>query len=112
MHKTRAFLLLLSFAAAVGQVNTSTMDGLVNDPQGALIGRADIAVTNSLTGQVFRTLTDDKGHWAVPPLPTATYSVTAVAPGFKKTTKEGIKMDSGIPPTVNVSLELGSVSET
>jgi hypothetical protein len=112
MHKTRAFLLLLSIAAAVGQVNTSIMDGLVSDPQGALIGRADIAVTNTLTGQVFRTITDDKGHWAVPALPTATYSVTAVAPGFKKTTKEGIKMDAGIPATVNLSLEVGSVSET
>src|SRR5258708_18940272 len=112
MHKTRAFLLLLSFAAAVGQVNPSIMDGLVSAPQGALIGRADIAVTNTLTGQVFRTITDDKGHWAVPALPTATYSVTAVAPGFKKTAKEGIKMDAGIPATVNLSLEVGSVSET
>ena len=112
MHKTRGFLLLLSLAAAVGQVNTSIMDGLVTDPQGALIGRADVAVTNSLTGQVFRTLTDDKGHWAIPALPTATYSVTVVAPGFKKATKEGIKMDAGIPATVNLSLEVGSVSET
>src|SRR5882724_5510004 len=112
MHKTSAFLLLLSIAAAVAQVNTSTMDGLVTDPQGALIGRAEIAVTNTLTGQVFRTMTDDKGHWAVPALPTATYRVTAGAPGFKKTTKEGVKMDAGIPATVNLSLEVGSVSET
>jgi Carboxypeptidase regulatory-like domain len=70
MLKTRAFLLLLALSVAVAQVNTSTMDGLVTDPQGALIGRSEVAVTNTLTGQVFRTITDDKGHWAVPALPT------------------------------------------
>ncbi|HEY2016978.1 MAG TPA: carboxypeptidase-like regulatory domain-containing protein, partial [Bryobacteraceae bacterium] len=112
MHKTKSFLLLLCLGVAVAQVNTSTMDGLVSDPQGALIARAEIAVTNTLTGQVFRTITDDRGHWAVPALPTAEYSVTATAPGFKKTTKEGIKMDAGIPATVNLSLEVGAVSET
>ena len=112
MNRNIALLLLFAFAAAIAQVNTSTMDGLVTDPQGALIGRAEVAVTNTLTGQVFRTVTDDKGHWAVPALPTATYSVTAGAPGFKRTTKDGIKMDAGIPATVNLSLEVGAVSET
>ncbi len=112
MYKTSAFLLLLSVAAAIAQNNTSTMDGLVTDPQGALIGRAEVTVTNTLTSQVYRTVTDDKGHWVVPALPTATYRVTAGAPGFKKSTKEGIKMDAGIPATVNLSLEVGAVSET
>jgi TonB-dependent Receptor Plug Domain len=48
----------------------------------------------------------------VPSLPTATYSVTATGPGFKKIAKEGIVMDAGIPATVNLQLEVGSVSET
>ncbi|SPF48865.1 exported hypothetical protein [Candidatus Sulfopaludibacter sp. SbA4] len=109
----KTLLLLLGLAAsAVAQVNTSTMDGLVTDQQGALVPKVEIAVTNILTGQIFRTLTDDKGHWAVPSLPTATYSVTATAAGFKKVTKEGIAMDAGIPATVNLTLEVGAVSET
>ena len=33
-------------------------------------------------------------------------------PGFKKTTKDGIKMDAGIPATVNLALEVGAVTET
>ena len=73
MQKTAA-LLLLAFAAAMAQVNTSTLDGLVTDPQGAFVPRVDIVVTNTLTAQTFRTVTDSKGHWAVPSLPTATYS--------------------------------------
>jgi hypothetical protein len=113
MNRKRVLLTLIACAAAaLAQINTSIMDGLVTDTQGALITKAEVTVANTLTGQVFKTLTDDKGHWAVPSLPTATYSVTAVAPGFKKITKEGIKMDAGIPATVNMTLEVGAVSET
>jgi hypothetical protein len=112
MLKTIAVFALLGLAAAMAQVNTGTLDGLVTDPQGALVPKVEIVVTNTLTTQTFKTVTDSKGHWAVPSLPTATYSVTATAPGFKKITKEGIVMDAGIPATVNLQLEVGSVSET
>src|SRR5580698_741775 len=112
MFQTRAFFLLLGTAVAMAQVNTSTLDGLVTDPQGALVPKVEIMVTNTLTTQTFKTVTDSKGHWAVPSLPTATYSVTATAPGFKKTTNYGIAMDAGIPATVNLQLTVGAVSET
>jgi hypothetical protein len=111
MFKTTA-VLLLGVAAAMAQVNTTTLDGLVTDAQGALVPKVEILVTNTLTTQTFKTVTDSKGHWAVPSLPTATYSVTATAPGFKKITKDGISLDAGIPATVNLALEVGSVSET
>ena len=111
MYKTIA-VLFLGLAAAMAQVNTSTLDGLVTDPQGAFVPKVEIVVTNTLTTQTFRTVTDSRGHWAVPSLPTATYSVTATAPGFKTMTKEGIKMDAGIPATVDLQLEVGAVSET
>jgi hypothetical protein len=112
MLKTTVVFPLLGLAMAMAQVNTGTLDGLVTDPQGALVPKVEIVVTNTLTTQTFNTVTDNKGHWAVPSLPTATYSVTATAPGFKKITKEGIVMDAGIPATVNLQLEVGSVSET
>ena len=111
MHKTIA-LIFLGCALALAQVNTSTLDGLITDPQGAFVPRVEIVVTNTLTTQTFRTVTDARGHWAVPSLPTATYSITATAPGFKTITKDGIKMDAGIPATVNLQLEVGAVSET
>src|SRR5579884_863415 len=94
---------LLAFAAAsFAQVNTSVMDGTVTDPQGSLVPRAQVIVTNTLNGQTFTAVTDDKGHWAIPALPTATYSVAVSAPGFKKVEKTDIKMDAGIPATVNL----------
>src|SRR5690348_6678834 len=56
----------LTAALALAQLNTTTMDGIVSDPQGALIPNAEVIVTNNLTGQAIRTLTNDRGHWAVP----------------------------------------------
>ena len=91
MFKT-AGVFLLGVAAAMAQVNTSTLDGLVTDAQGALVPKVEIVVTNTLTTQTFKTVTDSKAHRAVPSLPTATYSVTAAAHGFKKITKDGISL--------------------
>jgi hypothetical protein len=109
----RLAILLLAFAAAaVCQINTSTMDGIVTDPQGSLVAKAEVVALNVATGQSFRTVSDDRGHWAIPSLPTATYSVTVTAAGFKKATASDVKMDAGIPATVNLKLEVGTVSET
>src|SRR5215467_1619975 len=102
----------LAAALALAQLNTTTMDGVVSDPQGALIPNAEVTVTNSLTGQAIRTITNDRGHWAVPSLATATYSVGVSAAGFKKAEKKDVRLDAGIPATVNMTLEVGAVSET
>ncbi len=68
--KLLAAVAMLSITA-LAQTNTSTMDGLISDAQGAVVPRASVSVRNTETGQTFNTLSDDKGHWAVPSLPTA-----------------------------------------
>ncbi|HEY1338952.1 MAG TPA: TonB-dependent receptor [Bryobacteraceae bacterium] len=113
MRTLRAsFLLLALAAAALCQTLSSTLDGLVKDSQGALVPKAEVTVTNILTTQTFHTITDDRGHWVIASLPTGRYSVEVSAPGFKKATAPEVKMDAGIPATVNVTLEVGAVSET
>ncbi len=107
---TLAILALLN--TATSQINTSTLDGTVSDSQGSVIAKTAVTVTNIETGQNFNTLSDDKGHWAVPSLSTGRYSVTVKAPGFKTATKTDVKMDAGIPATVNITLEVGAVSDT
>ena len=97
---------------AVAQTNTSTMDGTISDAQGSVVGKAAVTVTNTETGQKFNTLSDDKGHWAVPSLSTSLYSITIKSPGFKTAEKTGVRLDAGIPATVNLTLEVGAVTET
>ncbi len=42
----------------------------------------------------------------------ATYTVTINHPGFKTVTIENVKVDAGVPSTVNTKLEVGSLAET
>ncbi len=113
MHTRRILFVLLALAAAaIAQTLSSNLDGLVTDSQGALIPKADVTVINTQTGQNFRTLTDDKGHWVIAYLPAGTYSVSVAAPGFKKATAPDVKMNAGIPASVNLTMEVGAIAET
>jgi hypothetical protein len=93
-------------------MNNSNLDGIVKDQQGSLVPNAEVTVINSLTQQTFRSVTDNQGHWVIPSLPTASYSVTVSARGFKRATAPDVKLDAGIPATVNVTMEVGAVTET
>jgi hypothetical protein len=106
-------LILAAFVlAAFAQVTSGRLEGTVTDPQGATVPNAKVSVANTQTGQVFNLLTDDKGSWVVPSLPTALYTVTVGQPGFKTVTIENVKVDAGVPATANARLEVGSVAET
>jgi hypothetical protein len=84
----------------------------VGDPQGAAAAGAEVVVRNIDNGQTFKVLTDDRGHWALPSMPAALYKVTVSLKGFRTSVIEGVKIDAGVPATVNVKLEIGQVSET
>ena len=105
-------ILAASVFAAFAQVTSGRLEGTVTDPQGATVPNAKVSVANTQTGQVFNLLTDDKGSWVVPSLPTALYTVTVGQPGFKTVTIENVKVDAGVPATANARLEVGSVAET
>ena len=109
--KTRIFILFACSVVAFSQGTTSRLDGTVSDPQGAVIVGAEIAVVNASTGQTFKATTDSRGEWVIPSVPSATYRVTVTKPGFKSTTFEGVKMDAGVPATVNAKLEIGQLAE-
>ena len=106
-------MILAAFVfAAFAQVTSGRLEGTVTDPQGAAVPGANVKVANTQTGQNFNILTDDKGLWALPSLPTALYTVTVSQPGFKTVTIENVKVDAGVPATANARLEVGSVAET
>ena len=93
------------------QVTTSRLEGTVTDPQGAMVPGAEIQVINPETGLVLRQVSNERGYWVIPSLPTATYQVTVTKKGFKKATVDRVKIDAGVPATVNVALVLGEMSQ-
>lgn len=106
------FVFFCASASCLAQVTTSRLEGTVLDPQGALVPGAQIQVVNVQTGVVFNQTSNERGYWVVPSLPTATYRVTVTLQGFKKATVDRVKVDAGVPANVNVTLELGALSET
>ncbi|HEV8146283.1 MAG TPA: carboxypeptidase regulatory-like domain-containing protein [Bryobacteraceae bacterium] len=112
MRSLRNFLLLIACAAlALSQV-TSRLDGTVTDPQGAAVVGAQVRVSNAATGQNFEIKSDERGYWIVASLPTGIYKVTVSLQGFKTDVLDNIKLDAGVPATVNSTLQIGSLTET
>jgi hypothetical protein len=110
---TKTLLTLLALVtASFGQVLTSRLEGTVTDAQGAAVPTAQVKVVNSQNGQTFNLLTDEKGYWSLPSLSTATYKITVTSQGFKTANVENVKLDAGVPATVNTTLEVGSLTET
>jgi hypothetical protein len=108
-----AITLLFPLANSFAQLTTtSSLSGTVTDPQGAAVPKAQITVVNPANGQRYTALTGERGEWTVPSLPTGVYETTVTAPGFKTAKSNDIKLDPGVPATLNVTLELGAVAET
>ena len=97
--------------AGLAQVTTGRIQGTVTDAQGGVVPGAQIKVVNKLTGQTFDALTNELGVWALPSMPTSTYAVTVSLAGFKSVSIDNVKVDAGVPATVNARLDVGNVSE-
>src|SRR5262245_160968 len=96
---------------AFGQVSSS-ISGVVHDPNGEVVSGATVIVKNTATGAEFRTTSSGSGVYTVTSLGSGTYIVTVSAPGFKQAVARDVKLDIGVPATVNVTLEVGAASES
>jgi hypothetical protein len=96
----------------LAQAVSGTILGTVTDPTGASVPNAQVTVT--LTGQevVHTSVTNESGNFTEPNLPPGTYSITVVAPGFKKETRQNIALLTNTTSRVDISLVQGSASET
>ena len=107
-----AALLFLASFLAFAQSDTATIAGTVKDPTGAVIANAAVEIRNEATGLERRATTNEAGYFVVPNLPPGYYTVSIEATGFKKYVKTQNKLDPNVAATVNVSLDVGAVTET
>jgi len=120
MNKIRIFgvvvlvCLTICFApAAQAQLSElGSITGTVTDAKGGVIPNVAITITNTDQNVVVKTATTDKdGTYNAELLPVGHYSVTAEITGFKKSTQTGITLHAAEKLTVNLTLEVGTVSE-
>jgi hypothetical protein len=99
----------LAYGQAVGVAGVS---GQVRDPSGASVANATVTMTETDTGRKQVANTDSTGHYTFPELPVGPYRMQVTAPGFKEYVQTGIVLEVGQDVTQNVTLQLGSVTET
>ena len=107
-----AVLVIVFSQAALGQAVNGTLLGTVTDPSGAVVSNAKVTIV--LTGQSvsYSTVTNASGDFTEPDLPSGTYTVSVVAQGFKKETRDNIALATNTTTRVDISLVTGSATET
>ena len=93
------------------QTVSGTILGLVQDPQGAVIGKADVSARNLDTGAIRTTTAEDNGTYRISSVPAGSYEVSSSAAGFKTEVRSGVLVTVGGDISVNFSLTVGAVSE-
>jgi hypothetical protein len=107
-----AVMLASSVVAFSQGITTTSLSGAVIDPTGSVVQGADIIVKDETTGAEFRTVSAGNGTFSVPALTAGVYSVTVSARGFKQAVIRSVKIDAGIPASVNATLEVGATTDT
>src|ERR1700736_5082987 len=90
----------------------ATIVGTVTDPSGAVVPAVNVTVTNSETGVVKHTQTNDAGQYVVPDLNIGHYSVKAEASGFKASEQKDIVLQVGDRDRVDFQMQPGGAQET
>jgi hypothetical protein len=110
--RARAALFLLCSAALFGQSDRGNLTGTISDPANAVVPTATVVATNSETGVQSRTVATSTGNYTISALPAGTYDLSVEAAGFKKYLQRGISVQVAQTARVDVTLEVGSTSET
>lgn len=93
------------------QVTTGNISGVVQDSTGALMPGATITVKNLDTGLARTVTTDEGGRYSAPNLSLGNYEVRAEQSGFQTELRRGITLTVGREAVVNITLQVGSVSQ-
>ena len=98
--RVAAAFLSLTLLAVTGaaQIRSGTITGSAQDASGAVITDADVTVTNTAQGTVFKTVTNSDGEYSAPALQAGIYNLQITAPGFKTFQANGIATIVSLPP--------------
>lgn len=91
---------------------TAQISGLVTDSSGASVPAAQVQITNTDTDAIRTTQSADDGSFNFPALAIGPYKLEVTKQGFQSYVQSGIVLQLNTNPTLNVTLQVGSVSQT
>lgn len=104
--------LLLLASSAFAQETTGGLQGTVKDTTGAVVSHAQVNVTGTTLVGNKELQSDARGYYHFANLPPGTYALTVKSKGFSTFKREGLVIEVGHLPTVDVALQVGSEQTT
>src|SRR5262245_1877987 len=89
----------------------SQLSGTVRDSSSAAIPGAVVTVTKTDTGMMRTVVTSTDGDYTFPNLPVGPYQLKVVLQGFNTYVQDGIVLQVGSNPVLNVTLSVGNIGE-
>jgi hypothetical protein len=105
-----ALLVMLAAGAAFAQ-DTGSVRGTVTDSTGAIVPGATVTLQNEATKFNRNVVTDAKGDYYFGAVSPGVYTITVEIPGFKMSSRKGMRMSQREAGSYDVVLEVGAQSE-
>src|SRR5262245_12712372 len=112
--KPLAILFLLTLTAASsahGQAPTGGVAGVVRDPSGAAVPKAQVKLTNSATGLTRDVATSEQGAYSFNALQSGEYELSAEVAGFQRIVRSAT-VEAGVTTNADFDLVVGATNES
>src|SRR6266436_3737191 len=108
-----ALLAMVSLSTnTLGQSSNASVTGFVQDSSQAFIPGVMITATNTQTGVVSTTLTNESGTYTILSLLPGTYKLTAELPGFKTQVINEVQLGQSATARYNFTMQVGAVADS
>src|SRR3989442_9086111 len=97
-----SMLSLLFSSPVLAQTTTSTIEGTVKDPHGAVVAGAQIKASSPSLATERTTTSDENGFYRITALPAGTYTITSSGTGFSNSTPWGVQLTVNCTPPFDV----------
>src|SRR5208282_5578452 len=116
---TKRVLLAVFLCSLIGSIcpllygqASGSFSGTVADKAGAVVSAATVKVTSQGTGISRVAATDDSGHYLIPLLPVAFYTIRVESPGFQASEQKDVRLQVDEHREIDFTLTPASVSST
>ena len=99
-------------SSAFGQGERASITGTVTDASGSIVTDAAVSVRDTATNVTTKTTTNSAGLYFITSLAPGAYDLTVAKSGFETSSVQNIPLTAALVATVNVSLHVGSISQT
>ena len=105
-----ALVVILGCTSAWAQA-TASISGTVRDESSGVLPGATVTATQTETGLVRSTVSNETGSYSLPNLPLGPYRLEAMLSGFRSFAQTGIVLQVNSSPVVNPVLAVGEIAE-